>query len=139
MLCAVMFMFSCNALAEENIFVILNGKQIKFDVPPQTVNDRTMVPMRKIFEELGAKVEWIEDTQMILASKDSKFVLMQIGKPAMIIKDFKIGSEERIELDSEPFITDGRTLVPVRAVSEAFNMQVDWDGAKKEVLINSAN
>lgn len=134
-----MFMFSCNALAEENIFVILNGKQIKFDVPPQTVNDRTMVPMRKIFEELGAKVEWIEDTQMILASKDSKFVLMQIGKPAMIIKDFKIGSEERIELDSEPFITDGRTLVPVRAVSEAFNMQVDWDGAKKEVLINSAN
>ena len=134
-----MFMFSCNALAEENIFVILNGKQIEFDVPPQTVNDRTMVPMRKIFEELGAKVEWIEDTQMILASKDSKFVLMQIGKPAMIIKDFKIGSEERIELDSEPFITDGRTLVPVRAVSEAFNMQVDWDGAKKEVLINSAN
>lgn len=134
-----MFMFSCNALAEENIFVILNGKQIKFDVPPQTVNDRTMVPMRKIFEELGAKVEWIEDTQMILASKDSKFVLMQIGKPAMIIKDFKIGSEERIELDSEPFITDGRTLVPVRAVSEAINMQVDWDGAKKEVLINSAN
>ena len=134
-----MFMFSCNASAEENIFVILNGKQIEFDVPPQTVNDRTMVPMRKIFEELGAKVEWIEDTQMILASKDSKFVLMQIGKPAMIIKDFKIGSEERIELDSEPFITDGRTLVPVRAVSEAFNMQVDWDGAKKEVLINSAN
>ena len=134
-----MFMFSCNALAEENIFVILNGKQIEFDVLPQTVNDRTMVPMRKIFEELGAKVEWIEDTQMILASKDSKFVLMQIGKPAMIIKDFKIGSEERIELDSEPFITDGRTLVPVRAVSEAFNMQVDWDGAKKEVLINSAN
>mgnify|MGYP004495863075 FL=1 len=134
-----MFMFSCNALAEENIFVTLNGKQIEFDVPPQTVNDRTMVPMRKIFEELGAKVEWIEDTQMILASKDAKFVLMQIGKPAMIIKDFKIGSEERIELDSEPFITDGRTLVPVRAVSEAFNMQVDWDGAKKEVLINSAN
>ncbi len=132
-----MLIFPHNAAAEENISVLINGKQIEFDVPPQTVNDRTMVPMRKIFEELGAKVEWIEDTQMILASKDSKFILMQIGKPAIIIKDFKAGSETKVPLDSEPFVTDGRTLVPVRAVSEAFNMQVDWDDTAKAVLINN--
>lgn len=40
-------------MAEEDIKVVLNGTELTFDVPPKLINDRTMVPMRKIFESLG--------------------------------------------------------------------------------------
>ena len=47
------------------IQVILNGERLEFDVPPQIINDRTMVPMRAIFEALGMEVEWNQETQTV--------------------------------------------------------------------------
>ena len=55
-----------------DISVVLDGRKIEFDVQPQIINDRTMVPMRAIFEKLGALVEWNQDTQTVTASKDFK-------------------------------------------------------------------
>ena len=62
---AAMLITSLSAVtvsADESIKVILDGKQLQFDVPPQTIEWRTMVPMRVIFEELGAEVYW-EDSR----------------------------------------------------------------------------
>jgi len=47
------------------ITVLLNGEAIEFDVPPQIIDNRTMVPLRAISEALDAKVEWDEQTQTI--------------------------------------------------------------------------
>ena len=123
--------------AGDEISVMLDGNKIEFDVQPQIINDRTMVPMRKIFEAFGANVDWIEDTRMILASSGSKFILMQIDMPTVIIKDIKADTEQRTPLDCAPLISDGRTLVPVRAVSESLSADVQWDGESQTVYITT--
>ena len=97
------------------IKVTLNGTELAFDVQPQLINDRTMVPMRKIFEALDANVEWQEETQTILATKDDTVITMQIGNNVITIN----GAD--FELDAPPQLVNDRTLVPVRAVAESFD------------------
>lgn len=120
--------------AEDNITVRLNGKTLTFDVQPQIINGRTMVPMRTIFEELGATVEWEQETQTITSVKDDTTIKLTIGVPSISINQYVPR-----ELDTAPCIVNGRALVPVRAISEAFHMNVDWDGATKTVLITPPN
>lgn len=117
--------------AADNITVKLNGQTLSFDVPPQLMNGRTMVPMRAIFENLGATVNWEQSTQTVTSVKGTTTISLTIGVPGIIIN----GSTKA--LDTAPCIMNGRTLVPVRAVSEAFNLNVDWDGATNTVIINS--
>ena len=73
-----------DAQATTEISVEINGQAISFDVPPQIINDRTMVPMRKIFETLGAKVEWLAQTRQILAIKGEDAIVMQIDAPVIL-------------------------------------------------------
>ena len=111
--------------------VLLNGKEVEFDVHPQIINDRTMVPMRAIFEQLGATVEWDGETKTVTSVKDETVISLTIGVPSIITD----GAEK--VLDVAPVIIDGRTLVPVRAVSEAFMLNVDWDADTKTVIITN--
>ena len=60
---------SVPAYAEDNIAVLINGSEVKFDVAPTLINNRTMVPLRAIFEALGAAVEWNGDTQTVKRQK----------------------------------------------------------------------
>ena len=126
-----------DAQATSEISVEINGQAISFDVPPQIINDRTMVPMRKIFETLGAKVEWLAQTRQILAIKGEDAIVMQIDAPVILKNSFADGNEERVALDVAPIIIDGRTLVPVRAVSESLNATVEWLGDTKTVQITT--
>lgn len=116
--------------AADEITVKLNGEKLDFDTAPQVINDRTMVPMRNIFTSLGAEVEWVEEDKLIYAVKDSATVVMCIGSELMYVTDRKV------MLDVPPMLTEGRTLVPLRAISECFGMQVDWDGDTRTVSIN---
>ena len=118
-----------NEMPNETIIVLLKGTQVEFDVPPITVNSRVMVPMRKIFEALDADVDWNDDTQTVTAIKDDLVVELEINNAVMLIN----GNE--IILDVPPLLTNGRTLVPVRAVAESFNAKVDWDELTQSVLI----
>ena len=61
------------------IKVLLDGKALTFDVPPQLINNRTMVPLRAIFEAMGAKVDWNGDTQTVTGTKDSTVVVLVVG------------------------------------------------------------
>ena len=60
--------------ADNGITVKLDDKQLTFDVPPQIIDGRTMVPMRKIFEELGASVDWNAETRTITSKKGSPHI-----------------------------------------------------------------
>ena len=102
------------------ISVYLNGKKLSFDVQPQIINSRTMVPMRKIFEELGTVVGWNNNTQRAISVKKGDVVSMSIGGQYITVN-----GEQKL-LDSPPIIISGRTLVPVRAIAESFNCDVDW-------------
>lgn len=125
--------FSQNVFAN-NITVKVNGSVLYSPVPAQIVNDRTVLPMRAIFERLGADVEWIEQERMIFATKDDLFIVMQIDNNKMAVE--KIGGEKKIiELDTPPFIQEGSTLVPVRAVAESVGAEVKWNGETRTVDI----
>lgn len=125
--------FSQNVFAN-NITVKVNGSVLYSPVPAQIVNDRTVLPMRAIFERLGADVEWIEQERMIFATKDDLFIVMQIDNNKMAVE--KIGGEKKtIELDTPPFIQEGSTLVPVRAVAESIGAEVKWNGETRTVDI----
>lgn len=118
--------------AADGISVKIDGRDINFDVPPQVINSRTMVPMRAIFEELGASVEWDATTKSINAVKGETKIKMQISNSAMYVGDVEK------TLDSVPVIVDGRTLVPARAIAEALNCKVDWIEDTKSVVITSS-
>lgn len=120
-----------SVMADENIDVILDGSVLEFDVPAQVINERTMVPVRKIFESMGATVEWDNETQKITAQKEDTTVIMQINNNIININ----GTD--VALDVPPQIVDTRTLVPVRAVAESFNANVNWDGDTRSVIITS--
>lgn len=122
---------------EDDIKVTLDGKEIAFDVPPQIIDGRTLVPMRAIFEALGAEVEWSQELQSVLAEKDDTFITMTIGVNVFTVGNLRDSISEKVELDVPPVIIEERTLVPVRAVSESLDCKVDWDGENRAVIIKS--
>lgn len=133
MLCMLMIsvIISTAAFANSEIKVAIDGEYVEFDVQPQLINDRTMVPLRAIFEALGAEVDWDNDTQTVIAMKDDVTVTATIGSTKMYIDD----AEKT--MDVAPMLLNGRTLVPVRFVAEAFDCDVDWDGDGNTVYIES--
>jgi len=111
------------------IRVIYNLDTLVFDQPPIIENNRVLVPLRVIFEALRADVNWNRETQSVTAERDGTIVVLQIGNPVMTIDG------ESITLDAPPKIMNNRTLIPIRAVAEAFDADVTWDGANRVVTI----
>ncbi len=114
---------------KNGITVTINDKKIEFDQEPITINDRTMVPLRAIFEELGAVVDWDDATQTVTATKNDVTIQLTINDSVMLVNG------KSVTLDSPACLVNSRTLVPVRAISEAFHCQVDWQEETKTVLI----
>ena len=121
------------AIAEEQapITVFIDGNQLSFDVDPIIENDRTLVPMRAIFEELDAKISWDAENRIVEAVKGDNTIVVTIDDNIML----KNGEE--ILLDTPARIIDDRTLVPVRAVSEGLEADVEWDKDGKKVIITT--
>lgn len=117
------------------ITVKLNDKVLKFATDPVIVEDRTMVPMRTIFEELGAQVDWKSETKTVTGYRKYKdisdmFIKLKIDDKVA----YKNGRREI--LDSPPIIRNDSTLVPVRFIAESFGIKVDWDGENRTVLLS---
>ena len=113
------------------ISVLYDGKRIGFDQLPVIENGRTLVPLRAIFEKIGATVEWDGDTQTVTATKGDVTVSLTINNTTAT----KNG--QAITLDVPAKIINGRTLVPVRFVSDCFGVGVDWNGDIQSVILTS--
>lgn len=125
----LLFSTVSTVMANNGISVTINGQQVAFDVPPQIINNRTMVPLRAIFEALNATVDWDDETQTITSTKGNTTMRLTINDSTMYV------NETSVALDSPACLVDDRTLVPIRAISEAFDMNVDWNEEKNEVSI----
>lgn len=135
-------LLSVHALAENNITVTFDGQAVTFDTPPQLVNSSVMVPMRKIFETIGAEVNWDSETKTVIAVKNAQYVKFSADNSIMelgVCKDGKNTGETLYYadtlLDSAPLIKDGSMLIPARAVSEAFYYDVNWNAENNRVDI----
>ncbi len=116
-----------------DVSVKLNGDSLKFDAKPFIENDRTLVPMRKIFEAVGATVVWDDSTRTAVASRVKNGEETYVAIQADSVKAF-INSEEKI-LDVPAKIVDDRTFVPLRFVIEALGEKVEWDAESYTVNI----
>ncbi|QGQ96697.1 hypothetical protein EHS13_18330 [Paenibacillus psychroresistens] len=111
------------------IQVKLDFNVLSFDQPPIIINNRTMVPFRKIFESLGANVSWDEATKQVTATKGQKIIILTIGSNVAIVDG------KDLALDTPATILNDRTLVPVRFIAESFDSNVYWDSTAKIVNI----
>lgn len=138
-LMSLCFLISFSSVVMAGVSVELNGEKINFTdengltVNPQIINNRTMVPLRKIFETLGAQIEWYGETETVVATKGDTIVKLQINNP--IAEVTKSGVIEKITLDSKPIIVENRTLVPLRFISESLEKQVAWDQNSQTAII----
>ena len=109
----------------------LNNRQLTFDQQPIILNDRTLVPVRAIFEALGANVVWDDSSQTVISNKNEIEIKLTIGSNVMTIN-----GKEKV-LDVSPQIISGRTLIPVRAIAESFDVDVDYNVYNQTVLLCS--
>lgn len=116
---------------EEKIEVFLDGELIEFDVRPEIVNNRTMVPLRGIFEAFDMNVDWHQREQMVDANKDNLNIQLSIGS------DFSSVNGRNHPLDSKPYISNNRMMVPLRFIAESTGADVKWDGENKRIDIST--
>ena len=120
-----------HAYSAEEVYISVNGKDIDTgDMPPVVINDRTLVPARAVFEAMGAEVMWNGNTSEVFVSKGSDVVTIKVGS--------NTGNKngQNFTMDVPPMIINDRTVIPIRAVSEALNCNVEWNGKTRYVIIN---
>ena len=123
-------LLSSTALAQP-ISVQLDGRYLTFDQPPVSVAGRLMVPLRGIFEALQAEVLYSAPTRSIKATKGSTVVELTLGSRQALIDG------RPVFLDVPADTLGGRTMVPLRFVSESLGAEVKWNGATRTVLLSS--
>lgn len=117
----------------DQIKVNVNGTAVVFeDQQPVIINERTLVPVRGVFEAMGASVDWNEESGDIIVSGEDITITMSMGSSIM-----KAG-ENTIELDTPPELMSDRAMLPVRAICEALGAVVEWDSENTTVNINTS-
>ena len=131
LLVAIFVLVPLSVSAQSEIKVLLDGVAIEFDQPPVIISDRTMVPVRAIYEALGAEVSWDATTRTASGEKNGIIVSVTIDEPKVSINYNKKG------IDAPAVIVNDRTLVPVRALAEGFGVKVDWDATTRTVILKN--
>ncbi len=111
------------------IQIYINGKKTETDVAPIIKDDRVFVPVRVIFEGIGAKVGWDEENKKVISELDSAIVVMAIGEKEIILNG------EKKEVDVPPQIINNRTFLSINDISKIYNCDVIWDHVAKTVVV----
>lgn len=130
-LLAVLMLLCTGISAESPITVTIDQCEVTFDAPPVNANGRILVPVRAIFESMGATVTWNSETNTVSSRLGGSVVVMTIGQSVMKVNG------EKIALDVPPQIVSGRTMVPARAAAEALDARVLWLPDENKVSITT--
>lgn len=112
------------------ITILVNGKEVKTDSPAFIKDGRTMVPVRFISEALGLKVGWDQKTRTVTVGEGASSMKLAIGSKKIVRANGK-----KTAIDVAAMIQNGRTMVPIRAISELSGAKVDWNAANRQVII----
>jgi len=107
----------------------VGGRAVTLDAPAEIATGRTFVPLRFIAEAFGAQIEWNPVSRGIIAELDGHRVGLQIANQSGVVNG------AMMRLDAPPYIRNGRTMVPLRFISEAFGADVQWDPVTRTVTI----
>ena len=113
-------MISVSGVMAADINVTIDGNAQNYDVMPVIENGRTLVPMRAIFEALGAEIKWDDSTKTVTGTKGDVSVVLTIGNTLAKVND------KEVTLDVPAKIVSDRTMVPVRFISESLGCTVNW-------------
>jgi hypothetical protein len=124
---------SSNAFADDNstISVLIDGKLQKYDQPPLIDKGYTLVPLRAIFEALGAEIQWNIATRTATATKENVEIIISVGKRTAYVN----GQEQQLDVGAQ--IINGHTMVPLRFISQAFGAHINWRPVTKTVAIKT--
>ena len=116
-----------------NPTMYINGRPSSIDVQgtvPVIRNDRTLLPVRAVFEAMGGTVGWDGQNRIVTLMRDGETLYLQIGTGYALD-----GALNKYYLDSAPVIINDRTMLPIRFIVEYFDGTVEWDGSTRTVLI----
>ena len=122
-------------MAQDEITVTVNGQEIDFsvydNVMPFTENDRTLIPIRAIAENMSFTVDWDGAERLVTVKNDSTDIIFVIDGAAATVNG------EEITLDAPARIVDDRTFVPLRFVSENMGATVEWEEKSRMITITT--
>lgn len=127
---AVMTLYlSLNAFGSTNVNVYVNNEIVEFDVNPIVEDGRTLVPLRGVFEKLGAVVDWNKDISEVVIKDANNEIEMILGKEKVIVN----GEVKTIDVPTK--MINSRTFAPLRFISENLGHTVKWDQNTNSVYI----
>jgi len=126
-----MLIYAPASIQASQVHVTIDDRQVNFtDQGPTIVDDRTLVPVRGVFEELGFDVDWEQDTQTARLISSSHEVVLTIGSTNFITN----GKSHTLDVPAQ--IIGERTMLPIRAVLESVGYSVDWNQETYTVSIS---
>ena len=108
---------------------------IKIDAAPFIEDGSTLIPVRGLFELMGADILWDSTDQTVLVKDEKHKILLQIENKLVRIEDPELGSITTMTLICPPEIVSGRTFIPLRFISERLGYEVSWNADTSEITI----
>ena len=108
---------------------VVDGAAVKLDVAPLALNGVTYLPFRFVADAMGGQVGWDQTAKRVTALRGAKLLDMWLGRSDLVLNG------ERKPVTAAPIVRGGRTLVPLRLVSEQLGLDVAWDGKTKTITI----
>lgn len=127
--CTFMLASTSIGIAQETIQVILNGQPVQFEVAPQVVDNRVLVPIRFVADNLGGTAVWDQKARSVVVTTNGHTMTMWPERQTMLLDGKNIG------LDVAPQTIAGRVFIPLRTISTVFNVDVEWQQASNRVII----
>jgi len=121
------------------VTVILDNRELLFlkeegfGVPFINADNRTILPLRKPLEAIGAILSYDEVKRVVTAVKDDITVNIPIDKNTIYVNG------QETEMDTTAIIKDNRTYIPLRAVFAAFGYEIEWHNNSRTAIINAIN
>lgn len=113
------------------VLLQVDGEKVEADVPPVIVKEKTLIPVRAVFEDMGADVSWDEDARLVEIKMGSSDVKLTIDSKTAFVN----GTPKTMDVPA--LIIDGRTMIPVRFVGESLSCGIGWDDLSRTVIITS--
>lgn len=131
-ICMILSVCTVPVFAEDTIKVTVDGNFVDcaaYGQEPVAINGTTLVPLRSVFEALGATVAWDGETQSVVSFRDDLSILLFLNSNEMVVS----GEVKILSVPAQSM--NDRIMVPVRAIAEAFGCEVNWDGETRTVVV----